>query len=475
MTMSASIPADDTGHHPALAGYAPASTGERILGYLLDAVVGGVIGFIAFVPLFAALLSVGGSSSSDEVGGALSIGLVGAIAVNVVFCVLALYVLFAKGSRVGAILLGLQNVDVQTGRVSGGKTFLKYLLQSLVIGLTLGLGAILLVATIRPGLGRNWFDRATGVVVINNRRGRKPGAPAAETATGVPERMPPPAIQQVAFPGSASPFGQGAPAIGAPGGVASGGMPLPSAPQPAPVSPLDSWQPATRPSAPAPSNTPFAPSPPNSPFAPPSAGGFPGTSAPSASPHSPSPSEVFPGAPVAPAFDVGYVAQPAAPSFPNALDFGVPAPTPTFAEPAPLVRDMRPPQEPVSAPVAGGGNELDRTLARSFTTVRIRVDNGEVLDIDTPVLLGRNPGQLPGFESARLIPVADLARSISKTHLAVGPDGAGVWVEDLNSMNGVRVTVPGGAPTKAIVGQRYPVPPGGRVEFGDRSFVVVAG
>ena len=114
-------------------------------------------------------------------------------------------------------------------------------------------------------------------------------------------------------------------------------------------------------------------------------------------------------------------------------------------------------------------------LARSFTTVRIRIDNGEVLDIDTPVLLGRNPGQLPGFESARLIPVADLARSISKTHLAVGPDGAGVWVEDLNSMNGVRVTVPGGAPTKAIVGQRYPVPPGGRVEFGDRSFVVVAG
>ena len=189
MTMSASIPADDTGHHPALAGYAPASTGERILGYLLDAVVGGVIGFIAFVPLFAALLSVGGSSSSDEVGGALSIGLVGAIAVNVVFCVLALYVLFAKGSRVGAILLGLQNVDVQTGRVSGGKTFLKYLLQSLVIGLTLGLGAILLVATIRPGLGRNWFDRATGVVVINNRRGRKPGARAAETPTGVPEQI----------------------------------------------------------------------------------------------------------------------------------------------------------------------------------------------------------------------------------------------------------------------------------------------
>ncbi|MEO5534197.1 MAG: FHA domain-containing protein [Pseudolysinimonas sp.] len=59
------------------------------------------------------------------------------------------------------------------------------------------------------------------------------------------------------------------------------------------------------------------------------------------------------------------------------------------------------------------------------------------------VVLGRNPEPTGG---ERPISIADLAREVSKTHLAIRPDAEGrVWAIDLNSTNGSVVTHASGA------------------------------
>ena len=80
-----------------------------------------------------------------------------------------------------------------------------------------------------------------------------------------------------------------------------------------------------------------------------------------------------------------------------------------------------PPASPVGAPVA----------AASRPTVVL--DTGETVRLDTPVLLGRDPGTIPAVPNARPHQVRDAERSLSKTHLAVGSDEAGVWVMDCHS------------------------------------------
>lgn len=118
----------------------------------------------------------------------------------------------------------------------------------------------------------------------------------------------------------------------------------------------------------------------------------------------------------------------------------------------------------------------DRTVMRTFepaSAPRIVLDDGAELTIDGATLLGRNPQRPAQFPNARLVPVPDEGRSVSKTHLVVGHDGGNVWVEDLHSTNGVRITVPGAAgPARIPAGERRTLAPGTRVAYGDRSFVV---
>jgi hypothetical protein len=62
--------------------------------------------------------------------------------------------------------------------------------------------------------------------------------------------------------------------------------------------------------------------------------------------------------------------------------------------------------------------------------------------------------------------------SVSKTHVVVGIDGAGLWVEDLHSTNGVSVAEPDGGNLALIVGRRVRILRGSTVHFGQRSIVV---
>jgi uncharacterized RDD family membrane protein YckC len=139
--------------------------------------------------------------------------------------------------------------------------------------------------------------------------------------------------------------------------------------------------------------------------------------------------------------------------------------------------------QPVSpaAATAGGHPDdgLDRTQLRSgsglagpVAVLRIQLDDGRDFRLDRHVLVGRNPAANPGESEAQLLAVPDPGRTISKTHLHLLTDGAGVWVTDRNSTNGSAVTTPDGVRTALQPGVPSFVSPGTTVHFGDRTFTV---
>ena len=73
------------------------------------------------------------------------------------------------------------------------------------------------------------------------------------------------------------------------------------------------------------------------------------------------------------------------------------------------------------------------------------LDDGRQITVDGLVLLGRNPQPQPGEEDAQLIKLADETRTVSKSHLAIGLDAAGLYVVDRGSTNGSTVTTPAGS------------------------------
>ncbi|WP_368665756.1 RDD family protein [Pseudarthrobacter sp. AG30] len=122
-------------------------------------------------------------------------------------------------------------------------------------------------------------------------------------------------------------------------------------------------------------------------------------------------------------------------------------------------------------------DDVERTQVRSDTggpapvaVLRIRLDDGRDFQLDRSVLVGRNPVGQPGEQHAQLLAVDDPGRSISKTHLHLLTDGAGIWVTDRQSTNGSAVTTPDGLRTPLAPGVPTFVTPGSSVHFGDRTF-----
>ena len=88
------------------------------------------------------------------------------------------------------------------------------------------------------------------------------------------------------------------------------------------------------------------------------------------------------------------------------------------------------------------------------------------------MLVGRNPAPRAGETVGTLVAVEDPARSVSKTHLLVGVDGAGVWVVDRSSTNGTVVTLPDGQRILCVPERRVRLVSGARVDFGDHGFTL---
>ncbi|MDQ0826635.1 putative RDD family membrane protein YckC [Arthrobacter sp. B2I5] len=122
-------------------------------------------------------------------------------------------------------------------------------------------------------------------------------------------------------------------------------------------------------------------------------------------------------------------------------------------------------------------DDVERTQVRPGTSgpapvavLRIRLDDGRDFQLDRSVLVGRNPVGQAGEQHAQLLAVDDPGRSISKTHLHLLTDGAGIWVTDRQSTNGSAVTTPDGLRTPLVPGVPTFVNPGSSVHFGDRTF-----
>ncbi|MFE4837135.1 RDD family protein [Arthrobacter sp. NPDC056691] len=122
---------------------------------------------------------------------------------------------------------------------------------------------------------------------------------------------------------------------------------------------------------------------------------------------------------------------------------------------------------------------MDRTQVRAGVrqdtpeaVLRITLDDGRDFRLERTVLIGRNPAPAAGESQAQLLPVPDPGRTISKTHLHLLTDGAGVWVTDRHSTNGSAVTTPDGMRTALQPGVPAFVSPGTTVHFGDRTFNV---
>jgi uncharacterized RDD family membrane protein YckC len=154
---------------------------------------------------------------------------------------------------------------------------------------------------------------------------------------------------------------------------------------------------------------------------------------------------------------------------------------PSFSPPA--ANPFHVPETPAATlPVPSGGaahpdEDLDRTQMRGgaayaapIAVLRIKLDDGRDFQLDRNVLVGRNPVGQTGEQQAQLLAVTDPGRSISKTHLHLLTDGAGIWVTDRNSTNGSAVTTPDGRRTPLQPGVPAFISPGSTVHFGDRSF-----
>ena len=286
--------------------------------------------------------------------------------------------------------------------------------------------------------GQTWVDRVCGMGNLDIRASRSGASEAvfASRQTSASEAVP----GSVAAPSPAHQWaGPSASPEAAPGSVAAP-SPAPMAPPTTapvqvapPVAPVAAPDPVVM-SAPAPTGAPV-----EVPIAAPAPTGAPvSMTAPAVS--APVQQPVQPAGPTVPARHGGASATPKVPH----------APTPQTSAPQ------------QAAP---------RPSFASAPTLAIIVDDGQRIEVNAQIVLGRAPEQTPA--DAQAIAIADSTRSLSRTHLRVAPaDGEALWIEDTFSANGTRLQAPDGSTQPLPRGQRVKVPVGTVLLLGERRLSV---
>lgn len=413
----------------------PAAAGKRLGAAVIDWLPGAAVLVVTFAIGFAGITRTrsGGfivyDTSSLVLFGGIGLGLT----LGYLFVVLGLEA--RTGKTPGNLLMGIRSADQDGYAPGAGAVFLRGLITGAGILLAVlaavlvvvfkwfdaalpilgplllvgGAWAVLVVVSSRwdrDGGLRGWNDTAAKTLVFDVKAGRDP-----ITTGGIqgPYSFAPldlPPVQQVLSPVAGANVAQ-TPVHQAPGHPA----PRHPAPRhPAPHAPLQT--PAAQPPAPA--------------------------------PQAPSPSAALPW---------------------QTMPYSPPA---SFAPPPAAGHRMPPPHV---------DDDVERTQVRPGTggpapvaVLRIRLDDGRDFQLDRSVLVGRNPVGQAGEQQAQLLAVDDPGRSISKTHLHLLTDGAGIWVTDRQSTNGSAVTTPDGLRTPLVPGVPTFVTPGSSVHFGDRTF-----
>ena len=109
----------------------------------------------------------------------------------------------------------------------------------------------------------------------------------------------------------------------------------------------------------------------------------------------------------------------------------------------------------------------------SVPVARLVISNGETVDVDRAVLVGRAPEarRFTSTEQPRLVTVPSPNQEISSTHLEVRPgsgaDHGSAVVTDMGSTNGSVLTLPGLSPEDLQPGIAVQLVPGSRIDLGD--------
>ncbi len=445
----------------------PATAGKRLGAAVIDWLPGVAVLVVTFAIGFAGITRTrsGGfivyDTSSLVLFGGIGLGLTLAY----LFVVLGLE--GRSGKTPGNLLMGIRSADQDGYAPGAGGVFLRGLITGAGVLLALVaavlvvvfkwfdvalfiLGPLLLVAAVwavlvvvscrwdKNGGLRGWNDNAAKTLVFDVKAGRDP-----ITTGGIqgpysfaPLDLPP--VQQVLSPvpgiRAAQAAGSQASVSGASASQTPGSQPIAPQPNAAQAAATPPATPAQAPQAPAPSATmPSQTMPYTSPasFAPPAAG--------------------------APAATQGSTV-----AFTQGANQGfAPASAPSGHRLPPPHADDDVERTQVR-PGAGGPAQV--------AVLRVRLDDGRDFQLDRSVLVGRNPVGQAGEQHAQLLAVDDPGRSISKTHLQLLTDGAGIWVTDRHSTNGSAITTPDGLRTPLVPGVPTFVTPGSIVHFGDRTF-----
>lgn len=104
---------------------------------------------------------------------------------------------------------------------------------------------------------------------------------------------------------------------------------------------------------------------------------------------------------------------------------------------------------------------------------RFRFDDGLVIELSRPLLLGRNPSVASAQRSDEEPPepfvLPDPDRHLSRLHAAVAFEGWHVLIMDCGSTNGTQVWAPNESPVRLRPGQPLLLMPGARVVLGPGS------
>ena len=501
-----------------------------------------------------AVIFFGTGNQSNRTPFWISLGV--SIALTVLLCIGYLVALMRSGQTPGLRMLGLAWAGFKNSGPPRGAAFNKLALQLGVSLVTAGIGNLVIYALSRDHLNRFWFDRASGVIVLNVRQGvnpvrlqsnpltlpNQPFAPQTGPGAGDMDEfgLHPqlPGVQAAAqmaqnsftMPPAPGPNGAFNPGAGAPGG-APGGTPGPGVGGvPGGVGPANGAPGAGFPGAPG-AGFPGAPAASSANFAGGVAnqsGGFganqanqppqpqltspgpeggqrdsdgvitsldwnlqaPAQTAPGAS--APNPTQTLGNSydeTIVPSANTEVGMEPVLSS-----NFQAPAQTAPAAS-APSSGQLQVPNKPFSGPIPVvvpdelmgeataaqetgqvdiSGTDWDEhvTIAKTNVGKCLRLDTGDVINVTTAVVLGRNPVPAGMWAQADVVPVADPNFSISKTHLAVRVDGQYMFVTDLGSTNGTSVVAPDGSRTHVLTGAMVPVTKGYSIVFGDRRLEV---
>jgi FHA domain len=105
---------------------------------------------------------------------------------------------------------------------------------------------------------------------------------------------------------------------------------------------------------------------------------------------------------------------------------------------------------------------------------RLQLDDGDLVELDQELLVGRNPDRDNDPSRARMRRLRTPGDKVSRTHLEVRFQGWDVLVADCGSTNGTFVVAhPGGQVAALETGRPQMVEPGAVVYFGSRSFTVL--